>query len=155
MSTTTVEHGTVRSSSALLSMTQQQLDDLFAASPAGTIPTGRGAGLAIIAPRTFLGAAARHLIRWLIWKGKLFRPATGDLKNRLSPLGIPGIRAKVYVAASWKAPGEAIILDYSKTSFVARFIRDEIRQVGPGLYLGKVFFGRRHVFDFCLTFGQR
>lgn len=155
MSTTTAERGNVSSASELLTLTQQQLDDLFAASPPGEIPVGRGAGLAIIAPRTFAGAVARRLITWVVWKGKLFRPATGDLKNRLSPFGIPGIRAKVYVAASWKTQGDAIILDYSKTSFVASFIRDEIRQVGPGLYLGKVFFGRRHVFDFCLTFPPR
>lgn len=31
------------------------------------------------------------------------------------------------------------MLDYSETSFFAHWIRDEIRQIGPGFYLGKVY----------------
>ena len=36
----------------LLDMTQQQLDELFTASPAGDIPSGEAEGTAIIAPGT-------------------------------------------------------------------------------------------------------
>jgi hypothetical protein len=39
----------------LLSMSQAQLDDLFASSPAGDIPSGEADGTAIIAPGTYLG----------------------------------------------------------------------------------------------------
>ena len=49
------------------------------------------------------------------------------------------IRAKVYRDASWLDQKETIVLDYSKTSLVAHWIRDEIREVAPGLYLGLVF----------------
>jgi len=46
------------------------------------------------------------------------------------------------------------VLDYSKTSLVARQIRDEIREVAPGVFLGVVFWGHHHVVDFALDFTQ-
>jgi hypothetical protein len=152
MAPITHERAAITDQHALLELDQRALDELFAASPAGKIPVGKGRGIAMIANGTVFGTICRYLISWFIWKGKLFRPQTSDLKNRLTPFGIPGIRAKVYVDNSWKSPGPAIILDYSKTSIVASFIRDEIREVGPGIYLGKVFMGKKHVFDFSLSF---
>lgn len=47
---------------------------------------------------------------------------------------------------------ECIDLDYSKTSFVARWIRDEIREVSPGLFLGIVFWSKRRVGRFAPVF---
>jgi hypothetical protein len=35
-----------------------------------------------------------------------------------------------------------IVLDFSETSLVAQWIRDEIRQIGPGMYLGKGLLGQ-------------
>ena len=46
---------------------------------------------------------------------------------------------------------ETIVIDYSKTSFVARKIRDEIREIEPGVYLGKVWWSRTRILDFALT----
>jgi hypothetical protein len=48
-----------------------------------------------------------------------------------------------------EAQGTAII---SETSLVAGWIRDEIRQIGPGLYLGKVYGGKKRLIDFALKF---
>jgi hypothetical protein len=152
MSPITTDRAAIRDARELLQLNQKQLDELFAASVPGPIPTGKSEGIAMIANGTILGSVARHLIRWLVWQGKVFRPETRDLKNRLSPFGILGIRANVYVDKSWKSPGDAIILDYSKSSVVCSFVRDEIRQVGPGIYLGKVFAGKKHLFDFSVSF---
>ena len=55
-------------------------------------------------------------------------------------------------ADSWYDGAPCIVLDYSKTSFAARRIRDEIREIAPGVFLGIVFWGRRHVLDFSLDF---
>ena len=44
------------------------------------------------------------------------------------------------------------MLDYSHTSIVAHWIRDEIRLIGPGFYLGKVYWGKERLIDFCLKF---
>ncbi|MGH7505236.1 MAG: hypothetical protein ACRELX_06280, partial [Longimicrobiales bacterium] len=120
----------------LASMTRDRLDSLFRNAAPGPIPTGRTRGTALLAPGSPLDALFKPLIRALVWKGKVFRPASGDLKNLLSPFGFQGIRARVYEDASWFDRKPAIIIDYSRTSFVAQMVRDEIRQVAPGLYLG-------------------
>jgi hypothetical protein len=48
---------------------------------------------------------------------------------------------------------QAIILDYSKTSLLAHWIRDEIRLVVPGLYLGIVYWDGHKILNFALHFG--
>ena len=50
---------------------------------------------------------------------------------------------------------ETIVIDYSKTSLLARVIRDEIREVEPGVYLGKVWWGKKRILDFALTQEQK
>jgi len=74
------------------------------------------------------------------------------LKNILTPLGIQAIEATIYKQDSWYDGQPCIVLDYSKTSFVARQVRDEIREIAPGVFLGLVFWGRRHILDFALDF---
>lgn len=140
--------------SDLRSRSKDELDDLFRSADPGPIPEGISRGTAIIAPGSWLGGLLAGLVRLFWWKGKIFRPKSRDLKNRISPLGIPLIRAEVYEDRSWFDERNAIILDYSKSSLVARKIRDEIRQVGAGLYLGQVFWGRKRLILFMLEFGD-
>jgi len=73
------------------------------------------------------------------------------LANKITAFDIHAIKAQVYKATSWFDGQEAIILDYSRKSVVAHRIRDEIREVAPGLYLGQVFLGRARVLNFALT----
>jgi hypothetical protein len=47
---------------------------------------------------------------------------------------------------------ECIVLDYSETSLLAHWIRDEIREVTPHTYLGKVYLGKKRLIDFALEF---
>lgn len=119
---------------------------------------GRGRGTLIIFPGT---AAAKRaaVLGTVVWRGKVFRPESGDLENLVSILAIPAVRASVYRQASWLDGRECIVLDYSETSRVAGWIRDEMREVSPGLYLGlvygvgRVFGGRRLLgMSFALTF---
>ena len=66
--------------------------------------------------------------------------------------GVPAsIVAKVYRDASWMDGKETIVIDYSRTSFFAKKIRDEIREVEPGVYLGKVWWGKTRILDFALS----
>jgi hypothetical protein len=44
-----------------------------------------------------------------------------------------------------------IVIDYSKTSFFFKKVRDEIREIEPDVYLGKVWWGKTRVLDFALT----
>ena len=136
----------------LLDMTQQQLDELFTASPAGDIPSGEAEGTAIIAPGTRYTESIAKMVNFFGWQGKVFDPEHGVLKNKVSPFGIQAIVAKVYKGDSWLDQKECIVLDYSKTSVVAHWIRDEIRLVSPAFYLGKVYWGKERLIDFCLKF---
>jgi len=136
----------------LLQMTQEQLDDLFKASPPGDIPNGEAEGTAIIAPGTKYSEPIARVVNHFAWQGKVFDAEKGFLKNRILLFGIEAIVAKVYKGPSWLDGEECIVLDYSDTSIVAHRIRDEIRLIGPGLYLGKVYWGRDRLIDFCLQF---
>ena len=60
------------------------------------------------------------------------------------------IIARVYKGESWLDHKECIVLDYSETSMIASWVRDEIRMVQPGLYLGKVYGGQKRLIDFAL-----
>jgi len=138
----------------LLAMPERDLDDLFSKSPAGEIPNGEANGTAIIAPGTSFSAEIASLINIFGWQGKTFDGAHGTLTNRISAFGINAIVAEVYKATSWFDNKECIVLDYSKTSFVAKHIRDEIRQIEPGSYLGLVYWDQNRIIHFSLNFPQ-
>jgi hypothetical protein len=147
------------SAAQLLELSQVDLYQLFRRSRAGEVPTGRGRGTPIFFPGTFVAKLAAKVFGTLIWRGKAFNPESEDLKNLISPLSIPAIRARVYRADSWFDGAECIVLDYSETSRICGWIRDEIREVRPGLYLGLVYgrgrlFGGRRLLDvtFVLDF---
>src|SRR4051794_4811546 len=120
----------------LLQMSQDELDDLFRSTDCGEIPRGEADGTVLIAPGTELEGPAEKLIHFMVWKGKVFDPEKGELRNEILPFGIKAIRANVYKDPSWLDQKQTIVLDYSKTSLVAHWIRDEIRAVAPGVYLG-------------------
>ena len=143
---------TATASAALLASSPDELDARFAAAPAGPIPDGVGQGTAIVKPGTRL---ARPLAAWMRtgWQGKTFDAAAGRLENRITPFGVHAIAAAVREDASWVDGRPCIVLDYSDTSRTARWIRDEIREVEPGVYLGVVFLGRRRLpIRFALRF---
>jgi hypothetical protein len=136
----------------LMKKSQVELDDLFKASPAGDIPDGQAKGTAIIAPGTKFSPEIAELISVFAWRGKTFDGKRGVLTNRILPLGLNAIVAEVYKDKSWLDGNECIVLDYSKTSLVAHWIRDEIRLVAPNFYLGKVYWEKTRLIDFCLDF---
>ena len=136
----------------LLKMSQRQLDELFTASAAGRIPDGEATGTAIVAPGTSLSPQIARFVSLLAWQGKIFDAAQGVLRNKILPFGLSAVSARVYKEASWLDGKECIVLDYSESSLVARRIRDEIREISPRVYLGKVYWGRRRLIDFALEF---
>ena len=100
----------------LLTMSQAELDDLFKQSPPGEIPNGEAKGTAIVAPGTTYTEEIAGFINHFAWQGKTFDSAKGVLRNRILPLGLNAIIAKVYKAPSWLDQKECIVLDYSETS---------------------------------------
>ena len=146
------------SSTRLLEMSPLQLDELFKSSGPGEIPRERGQGTVIVVPGTEVAKPAAKALGAIFWQGKVFDSERHDLRNLISPFGVRAIRANVYTDESWFDGQPCVVLDYSKTSFVAGWIRDEIREVAPGVYLGlvwgvgRLFGGRRRVLKFALTF---
>lgn len=136
----------------LLAMSQKELDDLFTSSTAGDIPNGEATGTAIVASGTVFSPEIASLINIFGWQGKTFDAAHGVLRNRILAFGLNAIVATVYKGTSWLDNKECIVLDYSDTSLVAEHIRDEIRQIGPGMYLGKVYWDKDRLIDFALQF---
>ena len=142
----------VRDVNEFLKMPAERLDEIFRSTAAGEIPTGEGKGLAIIAPGTKISDEIARFVNLFTWKGKVFDPTSGTLRNKILPLGHRAIVARVYKEKSWFDGKEAIILDYSKTSLLAKWIRDEIREVSPGIYLGIVYWGKKKLIHFALQF---
>ncbi len=137
----------------LLQMSNTDLDSLFSGSPAGDIPNGPAKGTAIIAPGTKFSPEIAEFINLFVWQGKTFDGQKGVLRNRILLIGLNAIIAKVYKGPSWFDKKECVVLDYSDTSLVAHWIRDEIRLIGPDFYLGRVYWGKKPLIHFCLQFG--
>ncbi|KUL53058.1 hypothetical protein ADL22_04560 [Streptomyces sp. NRRL F-4489] len=128
----------------LLNAGDEGLVELFGRSPAGDVPKGPTEGTGIV--RWGGGRIARplaRLVRAAVWRGKVFDP-DGYLSNRMTSFDVLAIQAQVYKGPSLMDERECIVIDYSKISLAARGVRDEMRQVGEGLYLGVVWlFGIR------------
>lgn len=126
----------ITSLGTLASLDGSRLARIYAVSPVGEIPDGESQGKAIMLPGTITGKLLSGIAN-LVWKGKVFDRANGCLVNKI--LGMRIVKAQVFHGESWKDGNQSIVIDYAKTSLLAFFIRDEIRQVQPGLYLGKAF----------------
>jgi hypothetical protein len=140
--------------SEMLKMSQADLDALFSTSPAGEIPRGEAKGTAIVAPGTTYTQDIANFVSHFAWQGKVFDPDKGVLRNKITPFGLNAIIARVYKGDSWLDGKECIVLDYSETSLLAHWIRDEIREVGRRMYLGKVYWSKKRLIDFALEFPQ-
>lgn len=135
----------------LLAMSRAELDELYKSSSPGSIPEGDGKGTAIVGAGTVWARLLAGIIRLLAWQGKVFD--RDDLLNKVTLFRIRAIKAVIYRQESWLDGKETIVLDYSKTSFLAQKIRDEIREVAPGIYMGKVYWGKKRTpIDFILEF---
>ncbi len=75
---------TITDPQEFLKMSGDQLDQIFRESPAGDIPQGEGKGTAIIAPGTEVSDDIACFINVFTWKGKVFDPVKGELRNQAS-----------------------------------------------------------------------
>lgn len=134
----------------LLATTNRELDELFRRSEAGPIPDGDMKGTVLAFPGTLLAKPLASAIFLVAWQGKVVDRGAGLLRNKITPLRLRLIAAKVSHDESWVDQRDCVLLDYSRTSFVAKLVRDEIRLVGPSLYLGVIWVWRRRVGWFTL-----
>lgn len=113
----------------------QTLSCLYTNSAAGKTPEGDMNGRGIFLPGTSIGESISHFGD-SIWGGKVFHPGM-QLDNKV--FGKQLFHAEVLRGPSWLDGKESTIVDYKDTSYLAGPIRDEIREVAPGLYLGLAY----------------
>src|SRR5918911_3830758 len=138
------------SESTLLRMSNRALDDLFRSSPSGPVPDGDMRGTLVAFSGTPLAKPLAVLTYLLAWQGKIVDSRGGSLVNKIGPFPVRTVKALVSVDGSWVDGMPCVLIDYSRTSLVAQMVRDEIRLVGPHLYLGVVWLRRRRVGWFTL-----
>ena len=135
---------------SLQRMDNRELDLLFRSSPAGDLPHGRLPGTGLLFPGTRVCGPLARLIHLLVWQGKETEASGRSLNNLIGPLRMRSIRALLSHDRSWVDGEKCVLIDYSTTSIVARMVRDEVRLVAPGLYLGVVWLWKRRVGWFTL-----
>jgi hypothetical protein len=86
----------------------------------------------------------------LVWRGKVFDAKAGRVTNRVLPFGFHTATAEVRKAPSRLDGRECIVLDYSRTSLVARGVHDELRLLRSGLHLGRAHWRGVRLVDFAL-----
>jgi hypothetical protein len=129
---------------ALLAMTKAELDALYRQGTTGPLPNGDSKGTLILAPGSDFNQGLASIVTLLVWQGKVFYQE-GFLLNKVLPFSLELVKAEVYPGTSWIDGKDAIVLDYANTSFIAQKIRDEIREVAPGIYLGRSFWDRADI----------
>jgi len=140
---------------ALSRRTNSELDTLFRTSPPGDLPAGVLRGTVLAFPGTWLCQAIARLAYLVGWQGKVVDASRGTLVNRVTPLRLRVIKARVAQGLSWVDDEPCVVIDYSRTSVVARMVRDETREVAPGLHLGVVWLRGRRTAWFALRAGSR
>ncbi len=134
----------------LSALSWPELDALYRASTPGRPPTGALTGRAIYCPDQAF-SNLRSKAAQAIWLGKDFDADSTMLINRWR-FG-RAVKAEVYPAESFLDGLPTLVMDYRGTSPVIwHNVRDELREVAPGLYLGVMFKCDSHGAKFGMFF---
>lgn len=121
----------------LTCLSWSDLEQLYRQAAPGTIPAGYLRGRAIYCPCDKF-SLTRSKVSQALWHGKHFCPADGMLINQWC-LAMRAVRARVCYGESWLDGKPSIVMDYRGMAHVWSDVRDEIREVAPGLYLGLMY----------------
>jgi hypothetical protein len=135
---------------ALLAMDHAELAPLYAGAETPTIAelSGDLRGRMLVSPwgGEALAAAMRALARapFFPWRGKSFSalgPDKGEGKNRVISDKNHWFRFETSVGKSRAGDFDAVQLDYDhpENPFFIRAIKDEVRRLSPGMYLGQAY----------------
>lgn len=128
----------------LACLSQCELEALYRTLPPAPMPCGYLRGRAFPCKGGALSNA--------IWHGKHFDPCSMTLVNQWATG--KSVHARVYPGESLIDGGPSLIADYRGVSKVIwRDLRDEVREVRPGLYLGAGFRDRCGRGEFYMFFG--
>ncbi len=113
----------------------EELQGIFAAACGVSTPPGLGKGRVLVMANT---KHPRMRVRMsnAVWKGKYFHE-DGTFVNQWA--GFRAIHSCTAVGPSWFDGWPCVVLEYPPGTPVFGNARDEIRQVGPGLWLGMFY----------------
>lgn len=114
-----------------------ELEAIYRQAEPGRIPCGFMRGHVVFRPDDFLSGVRSKLVNFS-WQGKHIH---GDsLINQFR--GFRLIRGQVEAGESWLDGRPAHILNYQHTSLLWHDVRDETREVSPGVYVGAMYLRR-------------
>jgi hypothetical protein len=119
----------------LAGLDREQLDVLFATGTALEQPVGFARGHILLRVGGTL-PRVRARLQGLAWKGKVFLP-DGTFINQWA--GFRALASRVEVGPSWYDGQTCLILEYPPDTPVFGNARDELREVSPGLWLGRFY----------------
>jgi hypothetical protein len=112
------------------------LDEQFRTGTATGEPCGKTSGKVLIANGAMPKVKAR--IQSLAWKGKTFH-GDGTFTNRW--LGFEAISATTAQGTSWFDGQPCLVMQYPEKAPIFGGVRDELREVSPGVWLGRSYDG--------------
>jgi hypothetical protein len=112
-----------------------ELEQLFAGADPGPIPVGFGRGWVLCQTNTRMPRVKTRMVN-AVWKGKTFDD-DGCFINQW--LGFKALDSKAVHGPSWYDGRPCIVLEYPPDTPLFANTRDELRQIGPDLYLGRLY----------------
>src|SRR3954467_773632 len=111
----------------LLALRRAELDALFTSAEAGPVPDGEYRGTLILPLNAVPLRSAVASVGRMAWRGKVFDAGARRVINRILPFRARAVAAELRRGPSRLDGRECIVLDYARTSLVARGVRDELR----------------------------
>lgn len=105
---------------------------LFRAGTLGCGPLGPTRGTVLSADGRLPRLKAR--VQGTVWKGKTFA-GDGTITNRWLG-GVNAVSADTRIEPSWLDGRPCLVIEYAPNAPVFGGVRDEIRQIAPGVWLG-------------------
>lgn len=121
--------------SSLKKLSVCELDRIFENAPVGEIPLGKARGRVLLMADARL-PRVRACLASSLWKGKNFDD-DGTFINQWP--GFQALRGNAEPGPSWHDGKPCLVLDYPPNTPLFGNTRDELRQIGPGLYLVRLY----------------
>ena len=132
------ELATELSPECLIRMSRCQLLALYrSGTPTASPPVGFAKGYAVFEPGRRLTVARTYSTR-LLWQGKEFNCQGDMMINHVFGV-LKAVKAQVFPGESWYDGRPTLVFDYQCTSKLFPNVRDECREVSPGVYLGLTY----------------
>jgi len=125
-----------RATEWLRAMSSRELWTRYRLGVATPLPVGRVKGVALPCPDARFGELISRSAG-VVWQGKIATEGSNLLLNRF--FGVRSVPGRMFWGTSRVDGLPCLLVDYSQTSWVYANVRDELRMIAPGVYLGPMF----------------